>query len=180
MTPDTEWFLARLQAEMPSRIHTRETDDGGAPQWAAQFQSWLTDNGQMTTVTVEQDYCHHPTLGGKAGHCEVCDDSGLRERHRHVLRRPMKAAIRRCGKVDVPPGRPKLDAVLWCLGANGGDFGLTAQALAANHAYMARPSQAMYWIAVALAAVRSRYREDVPARVLPKSESQQIAEVAAA
>jgi hypothetical protein len=180
MTPDVQWFLDRLQAEMPTRIHSREVDDGGSPQWATAFASWLSDNGQMTTISVETDFCHHPTLGGKPGHCPTCDDSGLRERHRHTLRRPMKAALRRVSSIPVPAGRPKLHSVLLVLGANGGDFGFTARALAADYAYMARPMQANYWIAIALAAVRSRYREDVPAReIRDKSESQSIAEAAA-
>jgi hypothetical protein len=37
-------FAEDWHSEIPRRIHSREIDDGGAPQWHAEFARWLTRN----------------------------------------------------------------------------------------------------------------------------------------
>lgn len=174
MQPDIEWFLDRLRAEVPQRLHSRETDDGGYPQWHGSFTAWMLDGEE---VRDEQDICYHPTLIGK-GHCETCDDTGLRIRTRQLYRNPMKRAVRKIGQQPVPKGRPKLDVVLWSLARHDGNVEMAIEALRLESAYMWNVRKARGWIDHALWELRAVYREDAPARII-KSEQQQIAEAAA-
>jgi hypothetical protein len=179
MTEDLAFFLDRLNAEIPQRIHSRETDDGGNPQWHRAFELWLTDgDGRwQTMVRDETEFCNHPTQPN-GGHCETCDDSGLRSRVRLTFRNPMKRALHRLGCQPVPKGRPKLNTVLWALAENDGNIDLAIAALRSEYEYFWVERRARGWITHALFELRHEYREDAPARVLDKSESQNMAEAA--
>lgn len=178
MTDPAQFFLDRYRSELPSKIHSRDVADDGAPQMAHAFESWLTDGSDrwQTHVSEDQDHCSHPT---RENPCPTCEGTGLRIRIRSVYRHPVKRALQQLATIPVPKGRPRLDTTLIVLAENDGNLGLTIAALAPQYSYFWNPGKARRWITHALWEFRSAYKEDAPARVLHKSESQQQAEVAA-
>ena len=42
------WFREAASDDIPARIHCRDIDDGGAPQWHAAFRAWLTADPRAT------------------------------------------------------------------------------------------------------------------------------------
>ena len=182
MTDLIAWFLDRAKAELPSRIHSRDTAENGNPEWHRGFESYITDgeNGHYAAHhRDDQEYCNHPTLTEKEGGvCPTCDGSDLRVRTRRLLKHPMKAALGRLSRHPVPSGRPRLDSVLWALLVADGDLGLISAALSPKYACMGSPAFVRTWTMTALIKLRGVYREDVPAKEIRKSESQSIAEAA--
>lgn len=63
MTDPCVFFLDRVYAEMPQRIHSRDTADDGAPAWAYAFEAYITDGEGhwQTGIREDQDHCNHPT-----------------------------------------------------------------------------------------------------------------------
>lgn len=175
MTGALAYFLDRYQAEVPHKMHSRDTAENGNPEWHRAFESWLTDgDGRwMTHVREDQEVCQHP--GVVKGHCPTCDDSGLRVRVRHIYRHPAKRALERLSRQPVPKGRPPLDITLMVLADHDGDIGLTIAALANVYSFM-WTRHATRWITYALYRFRAAYGEDAPARVLDRSQSQLDAE----
>ena len=179
---DVAWFVDRYAAEIPARIHSRETAENGNPEWHKSFESYVTDgDGRWATSgRTDQDFCQHPTLANGDGPCPTCDNTGLREVHRVTFRHPMKRTLHELARLPVPKGRPPLDVVLRALAEHDGDVGFTIAALATTWAFMYQPLKARRWVAHALWECRKTYREDAPAREIRGiSESQSIAEVAA-
>jgi hypothetical protein len=176
MSDDAQWFLERLSAEMPVRIHSRETDAGGDPAWHRAFELWLTDGEHhwATHVIEDQDYCRHPTTQG--GHCETCDDTGLRIRVRHTFRYPAKRALAALDQIVVPKGRPGYGTTLRTLADNAGYIGFTIVTLRAEYSYFWGANKARRWIAESLTEFRRVYREDAPSPALGKSQAQLDAE----
>jgi len=170
-------FLERARDELPARLHTRELDAGGAPEWSRGFSAYLSDNGSATAIVESQDFCNHPTLTDAKAHCPTCDDSGLRVRVRHVHRHPMKSALTRLSKMPVPFGRPRFDKVLWALLVSDGNLGMVRSMLSAEYACMGDEAFAERWTATALLKLRRVYREDVGV-YRGISENQAIAEAA--
>jgi hypothetical protein len=167
-----EWFTDRYYGEVPLRLTSRDIADDGAPNWSRAFYRYVTHTGKPQIIE-EQEACPRHAMP-----CDFCDGSGLRRRERLVDPFPMKSALWRVGKVPVPKGRPDFRAVLLVLASNMGNVALASAALAADCAYMADQRMATLWILTALKKVKAAYREDVPARVLRKSEAQSIAEAA--
>lgn len=202
MKEDVQWFLVRLGAELPVRIHSRDTAENGNPELAHAFLAYITDSDALdgnhgdrpcpdgcrkehryaTVHRTEQDFCNHPTLPpGAKGHCPTCTDTGLRVRVRKVYRNPMTRALRQLAAKPVRAGRPPLDVVLWALAANDGNVGMAIASLCSEWAFMWAPHKARRWMCHALYEVRAAYKEDVPAQELRDriSENQAIAEAAA-
>jgi hypothetical protein len=172
----TDWFIERARAELPMRIHSRDTDDGGYPQWHPSFTSYINDNGYGTTVEDEQVYCYHP-IGKVNGHCEVCDDTGLRIITRSRKARPMKAALLRIGKMPVPSYVPGYQAACWALLVNDGNIAMAGDSLSPTWVIMGNPGLCLRWTHIALKKLKAAYREDVPARELrDRSDAQLDAE----
>jgi hypothetical protein len=183
-------FLERARDELPTRLHSRDLDAGGAPEWSRGFATYISDSGSATAIIESQDFCDHPTLGcapvcnqthshvPRVGRCPICDGSGLRQTVRNVNRHPVKASMRRLRKMPVPYGRPRFDKVLWALLVADGNLGLVMQSLSPQYSCMGDERFASRWVCTALLKWRSVHREDVTVyRGL--SESQAIAEVAA-
>ena len=38
------WYLSDAGDDIPVRLHNRDTDDGGYPQWHGAFRAWLTSH----------------------------------------------------------------------------------------------------------------------------------------
>lgn len=177
MTDALSFFLDRYLAEVPVRIHSRDTNEGGGPEWHRSFESWLTDgDGKWQTgLYDETEHCQHPT---NERPCPACGDSGLRVRIRHTYRHPVKRTLRVLQSVHVPKDRPRLHVVLEVLAANEGNYILTAQALRSEYAFMWDRERATRFINYALTEFRRCYQEH-PALVTDRSDAQLNAEVAA-
>ena len=180
MIEATTWFLDRLYAELPARIHSRDTNEAGGPEWHHTFAAYVSDgerNRWQSAYRLDTESCNHP--GVTKGHCATCGDTGLRSLDRVKFRHPMKRSLAILGKRPVPKGRPPLDAVLWALAAQDGNVDLAILSLANEWAFMWQYTKARRWVAHALWELRRVYVEDVPAReIRGKSESQAIAEAA--
>lgn len=48
------WFFSVWQEELPTRIHQRAFDDGGAPQWHPDFALWMSRGEVPDKVWREQ------------------------------------------------------------------------------------------------------------------------------
>ena len=51
------WFMDAAQDDIPVRIHSRDTDDGGTPQWHGSFRVWLMAH---PAVTDREGYVRSP------------------------------------------------------------------------------------------------------------------------
>lgn len=155
MTPDVKWLCDTLRAEIPARIHSRDTDAGGDPAWSHDFESYLF-SPNATLYATDDDLW--PTR----------------------LRYPMKRALAELARKPVPKGRPRLDTVLWTLAAHDGNAEMAIAALKVSNAYMHQPAKARRWVSHALYELRRVYREDAPGRALrvTKSDAQLDAEAA--
>ncbi|HUS17835.1 MAG TPA: hypothetical protein VM536_22800 [Chloroflexia bacterium] len=177
-------FCDRFRDELPARIHSRDVSEGGGPEWHRGFTRYISDGerGQFSShVTDEQDHCNHPTLRQAqtdARDCAVCEGTGLRVVTRHLYRFPVKRSLWKLHAWKVPAGRPPFDTLLWALGCADGDLGMTAGSLAPKYPRMADPVFARTWTMTAISCFQRVFREEAPAKVLRKSESQSIAEAA--
>lgn len=175
MTPQE--FCERFSAELPVRIHSRDTDSGGDLDLHPAFLSYVIDGeqGWQTERGTDLIDCPHPTVVNNA-HCDVCDDTGYRPRFRRSYRRPIKRALRLVSQTWVPKDRPRLDVLLVSLAYNDGNVAATAQALRPSYSYMWSIPRAERFVDYALKELRRVYRDEEDSR--PRSEAQQIAEAA--
>lgn len=179
MTDAAQFFLDRYQAEVPTKIHSRDTAENGNPEWHRSFESWLTDGegGWQTHSRDDTEFCNHPT---RETHCSVCDGTGLRVKTRHVYRHPAKWTLEtRLKPLRVAKGRPRLDEVLEVFAANDGDYGLTIAALRSTYSIMWDKRLAVRHIDFALREFQRCYVEQPPTYVPGRSDAQLDAEVAA-
>ena len=179
----TATFVERFRAEIPARLHSRDTSEGGTPEFHRGFLAYLTDGerGRFAThVTDETDHCQHPTLAPGDSDCPTCEGTGLRTVTRHSYRVPVKRALYKLHGWKVPPGRPPFDTLLWTLGCADGDLGITMGILAAQYPMMADYGFAYAWTLTALRSWQRVFTVDAPAKVLrrDKSENQLAAEAA--
>jgi len=120
------WYLERLDPA-PIRITAREIGLDGAPAWTREFSRWLAGEQAIRTETSE-GHCEHAFRqpGELCGRCSVFNEYGepMAETGRYRITRrlyvfPMRAAVARLKKAQVPEGLPPLSTVLFALAATG-------------------------------------------------------------
>lgn len=195
------WF-AEHQDQVPVRIHARgvwsDPADGvgsalGAPALHREFRDYTERSGWAVRREMTEGPCSHPLRrpGLPCPSCSVVGadgrviaESGRARGERLRYRWPMRAAIARCAGAPVPAGHPRLDVVLDALAAARGEASLAASTLARAYPIMGDRAAAVRHVTVALAACRSRYRDEPPGRPVPAtvgraSEAQLDAEAVA-
>lgn len=81
-----------LAAEAPSRIHTRETDAGGTPEWHPSFERWI-DAGEACVVATCRD-TRHLNPDRQATHFREPDHRMHPQRLKRALRQLRRLAPR--------------------------------------------------------------------------------------
>ena len=175
------WF-AEHQDGVPARIHARgvwsDPSDGagsalGAPALHGEFRDYTERGGHAVRREATEGPCSHPLRrpGLACPSCAVLGadgrviaESGRARGERLRYRWPMRAAIARCAGAPVKVGHPRFDVVLDTLTATRGDVALAAATLARCYPVMGDRATAGRHITVALAACRSRYRDEPPGR----------------
>jgi len=80
-----------IESEAPERIHSRETDAGGSPEWHPRFEQWLVDSGVCFCEPNEKGPHHYP--------CNLVR-AKLRQPTNHGHPRRLKRAFRQLRDID--------------------------------------------------------------------------------
>ena len=185
------WFLSVLETP-PARIHVRgvwsdrETGLGsklGSPALHRGFSDLIELPAHAGRTESFERPCFHPlvTEADRAAGA-LCPDCGVRDEagriitetgtvkgERTLYRWPVRAAIAKVARIPVPVGRPPLDVTLRSIARAGGDLDAAAEALLVRWPAMGDPRTARAHFDTALIRVRRVFRDDPPARLLPRT-----------
>jgi len=93
-----------IETEYPLRVHARDFDSGGAPEWHASFERFLLESGVC--------FCPEPTRDDPRGHRYPCSNvkARLRNPTNHAHPRRLKRAFRQLRDLN-----PAAYDVMWLL-----------------------------------------------------------------
>jgi hypothetical protein len=163
LTALLRWYLERLDPA-PVRITAREIGLDGAPAWTREFSRWLAGE-QAIRMETSEGHCEHTFRqeGELCGRCSVFNEYGepMAETGRYRITRrlyvfPMRAAVARLKKAQVPEGLPPLSTLLFALAATGSPR-TAVDSLLPDYPGLVDPERAHAHLDLALRRVKDAY-----------------------
>lgn len=117
------WYLSS-QDTPPTRLVLRDVlAEDGTNEWTHEFRRWITNDHATRTEYVEEPCDHVSRRDGESCHwCGVFNEdgsvlveTGRRKYTRRLYVYPMRAAVGRVAKANVPAGFPPIGRVLFTL-----------------------------------------------------------------